>query len=53
MSIGLDSHAAERILFVRFIPPVNPEEDMLAAIQAIKDFHDQVQSEFFAIVDAR
>ncbi|PJF34328.1 MAG: hypothetical protein CUN49_16220, partial [Candidatus Thermofonsia Clade 1 bacterium] len=31
----------------------NPEEDMLAAVQAIRDFAQQVQGNFFVISDAR
>ncbi len=53
MPISVEPHAAERILFERYVAPVNPETDMLTAIQAIKEFYEQVQREFFVIVDAR
>ncbi|MFQ3536397.1 MAG: hypothetical protein SNJ58_11015 [Aggregatilineales bacterium] len=53
MPISVEPYVAERILFERYVAPVNPETDMVAAIQAIKEFHQQVQREFFVIVDAR
>ncbi|MDW8298135.1 MAG: hypothetical protein RML95_02240 [Anaerolineae bacterium] len=53
MSISLDPHVAERILFLRYIAPVNPEVDMATAMQAIAEFYRQVQREFFVIADVR
>lgn len=53
MPSHVEPHFAERILFQRYVPPVNPEEDIPATIQAIIDFHQQVQGEFFVIIDAR
>jgi hypothetical protein len=53
MSISLESHVAEKILFLRYVAPVNPDEDMPAAIQAITQFSQSVQGNFFVIADAR
>ena len=51
--INIEPHFAERILVERYVAPVEPETDMAAAVQAINDFYQQVQREFFVIVDAR
>ncbi len=48
-----EPHVAERILIQRYVPPVNPDEDMPAAIQAIREFYEQVGRDFFVITDAR
>jgi hypothetical protein len=53
MPISLEPHTAEKILFLRYVAPVNPDEDMPAAIQAIIEFSQSVQGDFFVISDAR
>lgn len=53
MPIVLEPHVAEKILFQRYVAPVNPEEDMAATIRAIIEFSQSVQGDFFVISDAR
>jgi hypothetical protein len=53
MGIRIEPHISEKILFLRYIAPVNPDEDMPAACKAIIEFSQSVQGDFFVISDAR
>ncbi|MFN7210509.1 MAG: hypothetical protein ACK4P1_08985 [Aggregatilineales bacterium] len=53
MPNAFEPHVSERIFIQRYIAPVNPDEDMPAAVQAIRKFYEQVGQEFFVISDAR
>ena len=42
MPISLEPYVSEKILFQRYVAPVNPDADMPAAIQAIIEFSQRV-----------
>ncbi len=53
MPLHVEPRVAERILIQRHVPPIDPVENMQAAIESTKDFYQQVGQEFFVISDAR
>jgi len=53
MPIDLEPHISEKILVQRYVAPVDLETDMPAAIQAIAEFSQNAQGDFFVIADTR
>jgi hypothetical protein len=53
MPIRLEPHTAEKVLVLRYIAPVNPDDDLPASVQAIVEFSHTVQGDFFVISDTR